>query len=186
MRVIAGSARGRRLKELEGSDTRPTTDRVKESLFSIIQFDIEGREVLDVFGGTGQLAIESLSRGATHATILDMRRDAVSLIRENLKATGLEEKATVTQGDSLEFLVKTKNKFDLIFLDPPYHTDLLENALLAIEKFDILNEHGIIVCESAVGKEFPTINLPYEQGKTYRYGQIQLTIYRRQGRGFTL
>ncbi len=186
MRVIAGSARGRRLKELEGSDTRPTTDRVKESLFSIIQFDIEGREVLDVFGGTGQLAIEALSRGANHATILEMRRDAVNLIGENLKTTGLEAKATVTQGDSLDFLAKTKKKFDLIFLDPPYHTDLLENALLAIEKFDILNAHGIIVCESAVGKTFPALSLPYEQGKTYRYGQIQLTIYRRQGRGFTL
>lgn len=186
MRVIAGSARGRRLKELEGAETRPTTDRVKESLFSIIQFELEGRDVLDVFGGTGQLGIEALSRGASHATILDMRREAVTLIRENLQTTGLQNQATVHQGDALAFLSGERKKYDIIFLDPPYQTTLLENALFAIEKFDILREHGIIVCESSADKELPALNLPYEQGKSYRYGQIKLTIYRRQGRGFTL
>ncbi len=180
MRVIAGTARGRRLKELEGADTRPTTDRVKESLFSIIQFEVEGRRVLDVFGGTGQLAIESLSRGAASATILEMRREAVALIRENLAATGLEGKAVIRQGDALAFLAGCREKFDVIFLDPPYDTNLLENALFAIEKFDILNEHGIIVCESRATKELPTLNSPYIQGKSYRYGQIKLTIYRRE------
>ncbi len=185
MRVIAGTARGRRLKELEGAETRPTTDRVKESMFSIIQFDIEGREVLDLFGGTGQLSIEALSRGANHATILDMRREATALIRENLQATGLQDSATVQQGDSLAFLAGCKKKYDIIFLDPPYKTELLENALFAVEKFDILNEHGIIVCESGADKTLPILNLPYEQGKTYRYGQIKLTIYRKQGRGIS-
>lgn len=186
MRVIAGTARGRRLKELEGAETRPTTDRVKESLFSIIQFDIEGREVLDVFGGTGQLSIEALSRGADNATILDMRREAVALIRENLNATGLGERATVHQGEALAFLASCGRQYDIIFLDPPYKTELLEQTMLAIERFDILREHGIMVCESAADKVLPPLASPYEQGKSYRYGQIKLTIYHKQGRGFSL
>ena len=101
MRVISGSARGRRLGELKGMETRPTTDKVKESLFNIIQFDIEGRRVLDLFGGTGQLGIEALSRGAEHCTFVDQRRDAAALIKENLKATELSDRSRVVQGDSL-------------------------------------------------------------------------------------
>ena len=129
MRVISGSARGRRLGELKGMETRPTTDKVKESLFNIIQFDIEGRRVLDLFGGTGQLGIEALSRGAEHCTFVDQRRDAAALIKENLKATELSDRSRVVQGDSLAFLQSCREKFDLIFLDPPYQEDLLERAL---------------------------------------------------------
>ena len=99
MRVISGEARGRRLKELSGMETRPTTDKVKESIFNIVQFDIEGRKVLDLFGGTGQLGIEALSRGAAECTFVDLRREAAALIRENLKATRLEERGTVVQGE---------------------------------------------------------------------------------------
>ena len=104
MRVITGTARGRRLGELTGKDTRPTTDRVKEGLFNVIQFDIEGRRVLDLFAGTGQLGIECLSRGAAHCTFVDQRKDAVKLVRENLEATELTDRAKVVQGDSLSFL----------------------------------------------------------------------------------
>ena len=104
MRVITGTARGRRLKELEGTETRPTTDRVKEGLFSALQFDIEGRRVLDLFAGTGQLGIECLSRGAASAVFVDRRADAVKLIRENLKLTELQDRARVVAGDSMEFL----------------------------------------------------------------------------------
>ena len=100
MRVITGTARGRRLLEPEGMDTRPTTDRVKEGIFSSIQFEIEGRRVLDLFGGTGQMGIEALSRGAAHCTFLDLRKEAVGVIRENLKRTGFAEEAAVVQGDS--------------------------------------------------------------------------------------
>ena len=99
MRVITGTARGRRLNELKGKETRPTTDRVKEGIFNIIQFDIEGRRVLDLFGGTGQLGIECLSRGAAHATFVDARTDAVKLIRENLALTALANRATVLTAD---------------------------------------------------------------------------------------
>lgn len=181
MRVISGSARGRRLKELQGMDTRPTTDKVKESLFNIIQFEIEGRRVLDLFGGTGQLGIEALSRGADHCTFVDMRKEAAALIRENLSLTGLSERSRVVQGDALSFLSSCGEKFDVILLDPPYHTELLEKSVKRITEFDILREHGIMICESAAERELPALPPPYERGREYRYGKIRLTVCRRAG-----
>lgn len=179
MRVISGTAGGRRLKELQGMDTRPTTDKVKESLFNIIQFEIEGRKVLDLFGGTGQLGIEALSRGAEHCTFVEQRRDAIALIRENVKYCDLQNQARIVQGESLSFLTTCREKFDVIFLDPPYQTDLLDRSLELITKFDILNEHGIIICESASDRTLPALQAPYQQGRAYRYGKIKLTICRR-------
>ena len=183
MRVISGTARGRRLGELKGMDTRPTTDKVKESLFNIIQFDIEGRRVLDLFGGTGQLGIEALSRGAEHCTFVDQRRDAAQLIRDNLRAAGLSERGKVIQGDSLAFLQSCREKFDLIFLDPPYAADLLDRALETISSIDILSEYGIIICESALERQLPDLAWPYEKGREYRYGKIKLTLFHRAGSG---
>lgn len=182
MRVISGTARGRRLKELQGMETRPTTDKVKESLFNIIQFELAGRRVLDLFGGTGQLGIEALSRGAAHCTLVDQRSQAAALIRENLRLTGLWEQARVVQGEALSFLTSCREQFDVIFLDPPYHSGLLEESLAAIVRFDILREHGIIVCESAREKVLPALEPPYYWGKDYRYGKIKLTICRRERR----
>lgn len=181
MRVISGSARGRRLKELQGMETRPTTDKVKESLFNIIQFEIEGRKVLDLFGGTGQLGIEALSRGALHCTFVDQRREAAALMKENLKVCGLSDRARVVQGESLSFLSSCREKFDIIFLDPPYHTDLMEKTLELVTKIDILSEYGIIICETMAQHQLPQLEAPYEWGRDYRYGQIKLTIGRRQG-----
>ena len=181
MRVITGTARGRRLKELQGMETRPTTDRVKEGLFNIIQFDIEGRRVLDLFAGTGQLGIEALSRGAAHATFVDQRKDAVDLVRENLKLTGLSDRARVIQGDALTVLASLKDRYDILFLDPPYHTSLLEQALEAATRFDILRGHGIMICESYVDAKLPPVSPPYALHRTYRYGRIQLTVFRREG-----
>ena len=179
MRVITGIARGMRLKELPGLETRPTTDKVKESIFNIIQFDIEGRRVLDLFAGTGQLGIEALSRGADHCTFVDLRKEAAAVIRENLAHTRLEEHARVVQGDCMAFLTGAGERFDLIFLDPPYASDLLEKSLTLIAKIDIVTENGIIVCESAAQAELPDLPAPYEKGREYRYGKIKLTLYRR-------
>ena len=182
MRVITGTARGRRLKELAGQETRPTTDRVKEGLFSAIQFDIEGRRVLDLFGGTGQLGIECLSRGAASAVFVDQRREAAALIRENLALTGLQDRGQVVQADALGFLDGRPEPFDLILLDPPYGTGLLEAGLEKIVRLDILRPHGIITAEHPADRPPP----PLPEGtcrlrRTYRYGKIGLSVYRRDG-----
>lgn len=181
MRVITGTARGKRLGELSGLETRPTTDRVKEAVFNRIQFDIEGRRVLDLFAGTGQLGIECLSRGAERCTFVDQRRDAVALIRKNLRDTGLEAQGRVVQEESLNWLSRQRERYHLIFLDPPYDTDLLENALKTIAAIDILSENGIIICESRVEKELCDLPAPYRRDKSSRYGKIKITLYRRDG-----
>ena len=179
MRVITGTARGMRLKELPGLETRPTTDKVKESVFNIIQFDIEGRRALDLFGGTGQMGIEALSRGAAHCTFVDLRKEAAAVIRENLAHTRLDGQGTVVQGDYLAFLTGCREKFDLIFLDPPYGKGLLEKALETIAKIDIVTENGIIICESAAESMLPELPAPYVKGRDYRYGKIKVTLYHR-------
>lgn len=179
MRVISGTARGRRLKELPGLDTRPTTDKVKESVFNVIQFDIEGRTVLDLFGGTGQMGIEALSRGAQRVTFVDHAPAAARIIRENLAAVGFDQQARVVQSDWRAFLTSCREKFHLIFLDPPYKGEMLENALETIAAIDILSEHGIIICESPLDKQLPDLAAPYEKGREYRYGKIKVTLYHR-------
>ena len=181
MRIISGSARGRKLRELQGMDTRPTTDKVKESLFNIIQFDLEGRRVLDLFGGTGQLGLEALSRGSAHCTFVEQRRDAAALIRENLKLTGFSDRARVVQGEAISFLASCRERFDIIFLDPPYQSGLLEQSLEKIVQFDILQEHGIMICESAADWCLPPLSAPYEGGREYRYGKTKLTVCHRGG-----
>ncbi|WP_251316991.1 16S rRNA (guanine(966)-N(2))-methyltransferase RsmD [Flintibacter muris] len=181
MRIITGSARGRKLKEPKGMDTRPTTDKVKEGLFNIIQFELEGRRVLDLFAGTGQLGLEALSRGAEHCTFVDQRREAAALVRENIRLCRFEDRARVAQEESLSFLSLCREKFDIVFLDPPYASGLLEKSLESLTRFDILREHGIIVCESGTDWSVPTLTPPYEAGREYRYGQIKLTVCRRAG-----
>lgn len=180
MRVITGTARGRKLKDLPGMDTRPTTDKVKESIFNIVQFDVEGRRVLDLFGGTGQLGIEALSRGAGRCVFVDSSRQAAAVIRDNVALTGFSDRARVVQGDAISFLGSCREKFGLAFLDPPYAADLLEKALFRIAEIDIMAENGIIVCESAAEKALPTLPAPYEKGREYRYGKIKLTLYHRR------
>ena len=177
MRVITGSARGRRLKTPEGQDIRPTTDNVKESVFNILQFDIEGRRVLDLFAGTGQLGIECLSRGAREAVFIDSDREAVKIVRENLKTCGFS--APVLQQDALSYLGAC-GKFDLIFVDPPYDAGLYEAVLEKINSVDILSDGGIILCESRRETVLPDMRRPYCKKKEYRYGRVKLCLYAKE------
>ena len=179
MRVITGKARGVTLKTPEGMQTRPTADRVKEALFSAIQFDIPAAAVLDLFGGTGQLGIEALSRGAKRAVFVDHSEQACRLIRENLRRTKMEQESKVVRGDYMAYLRQCKEKFNIIFLDPPYAEEFLENSLKMITEIDILQSGGIIVTERPLGKELPYEFQGYSRSKDYKYGKTLVTIYRK-------
>ena len=179
MRVITGKARGIQLKTPDGMQTRPTADRVKEALFSIIHFDLPGAKVLDLFGGTGQLGIEALSRGAASATFVDQAEPACRLIKENLRRTKLESAGKVVRGDYMEYLSRCREKYDIILLDPPYAEVFLENALKRIAEIDILRSGGIIVAERPVGKELPRDFPGFTRSKDYKYGTVLLTLYRK-------
>ena len=179
MRVITGTARGIQLKTPDGMTTRPTSDRVKEAMFSIIHFEIPGASVLDLFGGTGQLGIEALSRGAKKAVFVDAGEPACKIIRENLKRTKMEQQGSVVRSDYLDYLNRCREKFDIILLDPPYAEVFLENALKKITEIDILSSDGIIVAERPVGKELPWEFEGFQRSKDYKYGNTLLTIYRK-------
>ena len=176
MRVISGQCRGRKLQEPAGSDVRPTTDQVKEAMFNIIQFDIEGRRVLDLFAGTGQLGIEALSRGAAECVFVDSSRDSLRLVQENLKRCGL--RAPTVQCEALGYL-RRRERFDLIFIDPPYGSGLDVQAVQAVKGFDILAKGGIMVCESRADQTLPDPGVEFGSVRTYRYGKIKLTVITR-------
>ena len=176
MRVITGLARGRRLETLPGEVTRPTAEKVKESLFSAIQFDIEGRRVLDLFAGSGQLGIEALSRGASGCVFVDKNTEAVKIIRRNLQNTGLSSAAQVLGTDALSYLTRPGDRFDLVFLDPPYAAELLLPALNKVAP--LVNDGGIIVCETEDGVELPQRVDRFSVARTYKYGRICLWLYR--------
>ena len=179
MRVIAGSAKGTKLNTPEGMLTRPTADRVKEAMFSIIQFDLPGANVLDLFAGTGQLGIEALSRGAAAATFIDESGPAYKLIQDNVKRALFTGRAKIVRSDYLTYLKNCTSKFDIILLDPPYAEVFLENALKMITEIDILQSGGIIVTERPVGKELLCDFPGYTRSKDYKYGKTLLTLYRK-------
>ena len=176
MRVISGSVRGRKLKTPGGNDIRPTADLIKESIFNIIQFDIEGRRVLDIFAGTGQLGIEALSRGARSAVFVDSSLQAVKLINENLALCGFSENARAMRCDALKFL-QNAEKFDLIFIDPPYAENIADEILQNITKFDKLNDNGIIIFEMSASTAAPAARLPYKLIREYKYGGVKIVKY---------
>ena len=177
MRIITGSARGKRLQTPEGLHTRPTSDRVKQSVFNIIQFDIEGRKVLDLFGGSGQLGLEAMSRGAASCVIVDGDRAAQKAIEANIRNCGFDRNCQLIKGDSFTFLQRQKKEsYHLIFLDPPYGGELLNRAIAEICRIDILAEGGIMVCESASVDVVAPVQAPYRVVKQYRYGHTDLTI----------
>jgi 16S rRNA (guanine966-N2)-methyltransferase len=177
MRVITGSARGMRLETLEGIDVRPTQDRLKEAEFSIIQFEIEGRNALDLFAGSGQLGIEALSRGAKSATFVDANAEAVKIIRNNLTHTGLMQQASVAAGDFEQFLIYTKTVFDIVFIDPPYGKCLVDKALPLVVPH--MADNGVIICEAARTDTLPEGAGGFTLVRKGNYGKSSLGIYRK-------
>ena len=183
MRIITGSARGTRLATLEGENTRPTGERVKEAVFSMIQFDIEGRRVLDLFGGSGQLALEALSRGAASAVITDSSPEAVEIIKTNAKATKLFDRCRISAMEFEPFLRRAAGReaFDIIFLDPPY----MQRALRMIADGGIARPGAIIVCESGEPDVFAgdaELAARYEVKKRSNYGRANITLLTPSGR----
>lgn len=178
MRIISGDRRGKKLITLEGMDVRPTSDRVKEAVFNILQFSIEGRVFLDLFAGSGQMGLEALSRGAKTAFFVDSSRASLKVVRQNIASTGFGDRAQVHEGGFDSFLQRTAQHFDLAFLDPPYHAGLLERALTLTEPH--MNPGGTILCEHPVELALPPQVGAFVQQKCYRYGKIALTMYRRE------
>ncbi len=179
MRIISGRARGTKLMTIEGLETRPTTDRVKESLFNLLQYDFYDKTVLDLFAGSGALGLEGISRGAKSATFVDMNKECIGVIRKNAEKIRALDEAKIVQGDCISAIHRLeKDSIDIIFMDPPYSKDHVEPILQAIEKDRVLKIDGIIVIEHAKDDVW---NLPesLELVKTRTYGITSLTIYRR-------
>ena len=155
-------------------DIRPTADQVKEAVFNIIQGDVEGRNCLDLFSGTGQMGIEALSRGAESCVFVDADRAAVKLTKLNLEKTGLSGR--VIKADALRFL-ESGETYDLIFVDPPYRSGLYEKVLQRIKDFDKLRTGGIMVVESFADYEPEAPGAPLKKLRTYRYGKVRITTF---------
>ncbi|MBQ2688422.1 MAG: 16S rRNA (guanine(966)-N(2))-methyltransferase RsmD [Clostridia bacterium] len=176
MRVITGSARGRKLQALEGRDVRPTTDKVKESVFSIIQFQIQGRVFLDLFAGSGQMGIEALSRGAKKAYLVDQSLKSIRVIEQNVKTTGFEDSAVIARQDAQGFLVSSRENFDIAYLDPPFEKGIINDVLPLVSAK--MNKGGVILCESAEAETLPEEAGNFKLDRTYRYGKIKVSLYR--------
>lgn len=175
MRVISGSARGRRLEALEGNDVRPTTDKVKESIFNIIQFGIEGRRFLDLFAGSGQMGIEAISRGAKQAVFIEQSRKALSVLKKNIASVRFEEESKVINTDAKAFLSTNREKFDIAFLDPPYNKGILQDVLPLVA--ENMNKGGLIICESPLKEELSEKIGEFSLDRSYHYGKIKISVY---------
>lgn len=178
MRVITGKARGRILQTLEGDDVRPTIDRVKEAVFSIIQFDIEGRRVLDLFAGSGQMGIEALSRGAQEATFVDLSKSSIAVVKANLNHTHLMDDARIVQTDALSFLKLGADAFDIVFVDPPYATDLVIKSLKLLP--ERVSDGGAVICETPKDAELPEKEGNLVLQRQYKYGRTMISVYRKE------
>lgn len=177
MRVTTGTARGMNLLAPPDSDvTRPTSDMTKQAMFNIVQFEVEGAEVLDLFAGSGQLGIEALSRGAKQSTFVDSSREAQEVITENLRHTRLLNQAKVVSTDFITFLSRGQNVYDIAFLDPPYQKKLIDAALPLVARR--MRRSGVILCESEKNEVLPDSAESFVKVKEYRYGKAKLTVYR--------
>ncbi len=180
MRVISGSAKGRKLKTLDGLAVRPTTDKVKEAIFSALQFDLPEATVLDLFAGSGQMGIEALSRGAKSVVFVDHAARSLAVVRENLMAVGFLTQAQIYQMEAATFLTTTNQVFDVVILDPPYHHDILAAILPLLE--NVMAYGGRVVCEHETGLQMAESFGTLQQEKQRKYGAITVTTYR-CGRG---
>lgn len=179
MRVITGSARGKRLVTVPGNDiVRPTGEKVKEALFSSIQFDIEGRRVLDLFAGSGQLGIEALSRGAESATFVDCNDASLKVLKQNLENTALMPLATVYKSDYAAFALRCSQKFDIAFLDPPYKAGILEDALEKV--IPLMSDYGTVFCEHPTEICLPEKVNGFCISKIYKYGKTAVAVYKKE------
>ena len=176
MRVITGSARGTRLETLDGLTTRPTTERIKEAVFSSLQFEIEGRRVLDLFAGSGQLGIEALSRGAALAVFIDQNAEAIQVVKSNLMRAHLFDKARVLQTEAEAFLQRAADSCDILFMDPPYHQQLLEKLLPLAAP--CVSAQGVLIAEGARNDPMPETVGHLKLVQKKNYGKTAVGFYR--------
>ena len=177
MRIVSGIAKGKKLCTPEGHDVRPTIDRVKEAVFSSLQFDLEGRRVLDLFAGSGQLGLESLSRGAACCDFVDGSAKSIDVIKTNVKNCGMQDKSDVSFCDSFDFISRTNKVFDIAFLDPPYGQGLIGEIMpILVQK---MSNYGVIVCEHNDVEKLNDSYGEFEKQKVKRYGKVYVTFYRK-------
>ncbi len=180
MRIIAGEAKNKKLKSRKGSDTRPTLGSVKESLFSIIAPYIEDCVFLDLFSGTGNIALEALSRGAKRAVMIEADQEALKIIIENINDLGYENKCRAYKNDAsraVEILGRKEEKFDIIFMDPPYNENHCVKVVKAIAKSKILAEGGLIICEHHLFEDMPDEIAGFKKADSRKYGKKIMTFY---------
>ncbi|GIP36753.1 methyltransferase [Paenibacillus sp. J31TS4] len=180
MRVISGEAGGRPLKAVPGMGTRPTTDKVKEAVFSMIGPYFDGGKALDLFAGTGGLGIEALSRGMELAVFIDREKKSIDVIRDNLKATGLEKRAEVYRNDSfraLKALAKRDIRFDLVLLDPPYKLTGMDDVLLQLEELGLANPGAVVLIEHDAEHRYAARIGSFVERRHTEYGEIAITLY---------
>lgn len=179
MRIITGSARGVSLYTLAGENTRPTAERTKEAVFSMLQFEIEGRRVLDLFAGSGQMALEALSRGAEFAVLVDKSKDAIGVVEKNVAKTKMKDKCRVICSDSLDYLKRQSDRFDVVWLDPPYDSDLIQNSLVLLLEGGFLKPTSTVVCESRVEDIFEgneSLRACFTVTRKAKYGIAHVTL----------
>ncbi len=186
MRIITGRAKGIKLETLSGENTRPTSERAKEAVFSMLQFDIEGREVLDLYAGSGQMGLEAVSRGAASATLVDKSKDAAAVIAKNIAKTKLGDLCRVVCSDAFDYIkaFRQRRKFDIVFIDPPYALRVAGEAVKALLDADMLKPTSIIVCESEesdIFEKIPEMKEKFTILKQAKYGVAHITVLTPKG-----
>lgn len=184
MKIIAGQAKGRKLKTLEGRKIRPTSGRVKEALFNILSTIVVGKEILDLFAGTGSLGLEALSRGASGATFVDKDKDAFKILCSNIKLLEFEERSKTFFMDAFRAVKKfgrEKKKYDIIFIDPPYGNNLYEKILIGLIDEEIVSKDGMIIVEHPSSKKLKDNYKCFIKVKSQKYGNTLISIYTKEG-----